>query len=136
MEDRIAFARAARDMLGCPFRLRGRDPQRGIDCVGLVVLALERCGRTIRVPLDYTLANLTVEQWLPFAEDGGLDPIADGPLLSGDILLARPGPARFHLLVAVGEDGFVHADAALRKVALLPHPLRWQIYRRWRLQTR
>ena len=40
-----ALAEAALGLLGVPFRLHGRDPATGLDCVGLVAEALRRAGR-------------------------------------------------------------------------------------------
>lgn len=45
-----AFVRAARSMLGLPWRHRGRN-RLGVDCVGLVVLAAAKAG--CRIP-DHT----------------------------------------------------------------------------------
>ncbi len=60
------FVLAARALVGVPYRHQGRTP-RGLDCLGLLVLAASRCGifplqagRTDygRAPLDELLAGL------------------------------------------------------------------------------
>ncbi len=45
-ETREAFAEAAESLVGIRFRLFGRDPAYGLDCVGLVAAALARSGRS------------------------------------------------------------------------------------------
>jgi hypothetical protein len=62
----------------------------------------------------------------------GFEPAA-GPLRPGDLLLARPGPAQVHLLVAARDGGLIHADGGLGRVVLTPPPCPWPIERHWRL---
>lgn len=110
-----AFAAAAEALVGAPFRLHGRDPAHGVDCIGLVGVALERCGRRVRYPHGYRLRNADAKPWLGLAAANGLVSAA-GPVRRGDILLVTPGPAQHHLLVALGGGWFVHAHAGLRRV--------------------
>ena len=45
-----AIAAAARALVGVPFRLQGRDPALGLDCVGLVGAALpSRSAKRVKV---------------------------------------------------------------------------------------
>ena len=44
MERNIALAIAAGELVGSPFRLQGRDPAHGLDCIGLVLVSLARIG--------------------------------------------------------------------------------------------
>ena len=130
--DRIAAEALA--LLGTKFRLHGRDEQTGLDCIGLVKLALERArgGYAAAAPLGYALRNSEIAQHLSVADRAGLEP-ATGAVGSGDILLTAPGPAQHHLLIAAGGNQFVHAHAGLRKVVLQRgnnHP----ILRHWRAQ--
>ena len=55
-----------------------------------------------------------------------------GIAVPGDLILARPGPAQHHLLVASGPDRFIHAHAGLRRVVAMPGPLPWPVLHRWR----
>ena len=82
------FAAAAESLLGAPFRLGGRDPATGVDCVGLVACALRA-----EAPEGYALRNSGIERHLAFVARAGFVPAA-GPLAPGDLILARPGPAR------------------------------------------
>lgn len=120
-----AFARTAEALVGTRFRLHGRDPATGLDCVGLVGVALAACGRLVCYPQGYRLRNLCIENWLEFAERNGLCRCT-GPARHGDVILTRPGPAQHHLLIALGAGRFVHAHAGLRRVAsqalILPQP--------------
>ena len=125
-----AFAAAAEALLGAPFRLGGRDPASGVDCVGLVACALGG----VEAPFGYALRNTGVERHFSFAAKAGFAP-AQGPLERGDLILAQPGPAQHHLLVALGGERFVHAHAGLRRVVLHSGPLPWPERARWRLAT-
>ena len=109
------LASAAQALAGVPFRLHGREPVTGLDCLGLVGRALEDCGWSVRYPQGYRLRNTDIAPWLGFAARNGLRSCA-GPVRRGDVLLTRPGPAQHHLLIALGADGFVHAHAGLRRV--------------------
>lgn len=121
------FAAAAESLLGAPFRLGGRDPATGLDCVGLVACALGA-----EAPQGYALRNSCIARHLGFVERAGFH-VAAGPLARGDLILAVPGPAQHHLLVALGRECFVHAHAGLRRVALHHGALPWPELTRWRL---
>jgi cell wall-associated NlpC family hydrolase len=127
-----ALAAAAESLVGAPFRLHGRDPDFGLDCVGLVAAALERAGRPAMPPCGYRLRQRAAGPLLRAAANSGLVP-ATGPIAPGDVCLVTPGPAQHHLLVASNCGGFVHAHAGLRRVVLSPAPHAWPFVRRWRL---
>lgn len=124
-------AAAARALVGTPFRLHGRDPAHGLDCVGLVHCALDGAGIATVPPGGYRLRNLAIDALLATAPRSGLRE-AEGPLAPGDVLLIGVGPAQHHLCVALGHDRFVHAHAGLRLVVehrgVLPGP----VLRHWR----
>ena len=122
------FATRAEALIGSPFRLGGRDPATGIDCMGLVA-----CARAAtETPVGYALRNIDIDRHLAFAARAGFVP-ATGANRRGDLVLARPGPAQHHLLVALGPSRFVHAHAGLRRVVLHCGPLPWLEAARWRL---
>lgn len=127
-----ALAVAAERLVGVPFRLHGRDPERGLDCVGLVAAALAATGRVVRAPTGYRLRPGCIDGFLEAAERSGLID-AEGPAAPGDVLLVRAGPAQPHLVVAASWGDFVHAHAGLGRVVLTPPPLGWPVERRWRL---
>ena len=125
-----ALASAAEALIGTRYRLHGRDPATGLDCIGLLAAALSATGRTPMLPVGYSLRMRALPQLEGFAQGCGLD-LTDGPGRPGDVLLARVGPCQFHLLVA-GYDGcFIHAHAGLRRVVAVPGPPDWPINCRW-----
>ena len=129
------FAAAAEALIDAPFRLGGRDPATGLDCVGLVACALGGA----EAPAGYRLRNSDIAAHLAFAARAGFAP-APGAIARGDLVLAAPGPAQHHLLVALGpgSDGggrFVHAHAGLRRVSLHRGVLPWPEAARWRLAS-
>lgn len=127
-----ALAAAAEGFIGAPFRLHGRDPRTGLDCVGLCLAALAAIGRPVSIPACYGLRNRDISRALRFASKASLAE-AEGPPLPGDILLARLGPVRFHLLIAGGGGRFIHAHAGLRRVVATSGPLGAPLLRHWRL---
>lgn len=126
------LARAAERLVGAPFRLHGRDPATGLDCVGVIAASFAACGSPVAEPRGYALRSAFMTQWLDLAQRAGLAETAE-PAAPGDVLLVRPGPAQHHLLIAATGDRFVHAHAGLRRVVAQPGPLPWPTLRRWRL---
>jgi cell wall-associated NlpC family hydrolase len=132
MSRRLAFAAAAESLVDAPFRFRGRDPVSGLDCVGLVAVALERAGLTAPRLTPYAMRQRDFTVQMASAGAAGFAD-TDGSLEAGDLLLLRPGPAQVHLAVVVADGGIVHAHAGLGRVVLTPPPCLWPIERRWRL---
>ena len=127
------FAQAADQMIGCRFRLHGRNPATGLDCIGLVVAALDRAGLEAPALPPYRLRQTRIAQFERLARPTSFVRVEDTAILRGDLCLAAPGPAQWHLLIATCADRFVHAHAGLRRVVAQPAPLPWPILRRWRL---
>lgn len=127
------IASEAMALTGTPFRLGGRDPEFGLDCVGLVALALSRAMNTrlLRCPRGYALKNSQIAHHLPLAAEAGLLE-AKGTIEAGDILHTLPGPGQDHLLIAIDEARFVHAHAGLKRVVISPGPLNDPIGHHWR----
>lgn len=67
-----ALAAAAASFVGAPFRLHGRDPARGLDCVGLVAAALAATGRPARAPSGYRMRQARIDGLLDAARQSGL----------------------------------------------------------------
>ena len=126
------LAAAAERLVGTPFRLHGRDPARGLDCVGLVAVALEAVGRPVRAPAGYRMRQSRIDGLVGAAALAGLAEVTEA-IAPGDVLLVRPGPAQHHLLVAGANGGFVHAHAGLGRVVLAPALPAWPVERHWRL---
>lgn len=127
-----ALAAAGLALVGSPFRLNGRDPASGIDCVGLVHAALAAAGAQPVAPRGYGLRNLGIAQWLPLAQQSGLEP-ASGPRAPGDVLLIALVHCQHHLVIAADDANVIHAHAGLRRVVRQPFDPAWQICAHWRL---
>lgn len=123
---------AAHALVGTPFRLHGRDPITGIDCIGLAMLALERAGKgRLRplVPARYSIRGGALERFVQILQAAGLRPVRHGK--PGDLVLVRAGVAQFHLMIMSGA-GHVHAHAGLGRVVEMPGPSPWPVIATYR----
>ena len=127
-----ALADAAQMLVGSRYLRHGRNPEVGIDCLGLVMAALRAIGLTPREPPPYALRNRTITPRRRIARAMGFEP-AGQPVKAGDIVLVAPGAAQFHLLVAARDGQFIHAHAGLRRVVMTPGPICSPIAGHWRL---
>jgi hypothetical protein len=126
------LVKAAEGLLGCRFRLYGRDPATGLDCVGLLVVALEQTGVSVKFPLDYTLKGKWDDRIWSMAERAGLV-LVEGPAMAGDVLLVQVGPCQLHLVICADGGAVVHAHAGLRRVLRSPERPEGTIAAHWRL---
>lgn len=123
---------AARSTVGVPFRLHGRSADTGLDCIGLVVLALEQAGhRDVRTltPAAYSIRGGSVEALADGLRTARLRPVRKAA--AGDLVLVQAGVAQFHLMIATPE-GHVHAHAGLGRVVEMPGVSPWPVIGRWR----
>lgn len=128
----LAFAAAAEGLVGTPFRFRGRDPQTGLDCVGLVATALGAAGCRVPSVPAYSMRQNDFSAQLASAMQAGFREVCDTPA-AGDLLLVRAGPAQVHLLVVGTQGNLIHAHAGLGRIVATPPPCPWPIERHWRL---
>jgi cell wall-associated NlpC family hydrolase len=126
------LANAASSLVGSRFRLHGRDPATGLDCIGLFAAAMAACGRSVALPNGYALRTRDPANLLPEASRLGFEPAAS-PMEVGDVLLFAVGPAQFHLGIAATGTTVVHAHAGLRRVVSGPPDPRWAVAGHWRL---
>lgn len=126
----MLIARAARAMVGAPFRLHGRSPETGLDCVGLCLLALREAGHDVPEPPGYALRGASMAHVARLLRAAGLRPAAGED--AGDVLVARSGPLQLHLMIAA-ESSLIHAHAGLGRVVEMPAPGPWPIAARWRI---
>ena len=117
----------ARAAIGARFRLHGRDPATGLDCVGLAAFAYRA-----EVPRDYPLRSGDAARVRSVISALGLEAVADRR--AGDLLLLRAGPGQLHLAIDSGA-GIIHADAMLRRVVERPGALPGPVIGRWRRKT-
>jgi cell wall-associated NlpC family hydrolase len=127
-----AVAAAAEALVGSPFRLHGRDPASGVDCVGLVAYALAAAGARPVAPAGYGLRNLGITQWLPLAKRSGLIPTNGEALRRGDVVLITLAHCQHHLVIGADSQNVIHAHAGLRRVVRQPMDPDWQIGAKWR----
>jgi cell wall-associated NlpC family hydrolase len=116
----------ARALIGTRFRPQGRTAAEGLDCIGLVALAVG----ARNVPRDYTLRGGSLARLEGGLKSAGLGPVKE--MVAGDILVLAPGPGQLHLGILTG-TGLVHGDAGLRRVVERPLPLPWPILGIWRI---
>ncbi len=123
--------RAALAAVGSRFRLHGRAAATGLDCVGLVALALRAGGCVVAVPTGYALLGgdpVAVAAWLDRVLARRADSRAGA---AGDVLMLRTGPAQLHFAVRSAR-GIVHADAVLKRVVERPGPVAEPVLGCWR----
>lgn len=131
--DGPSLAAAAERLVGCRFRLHGRDPETGLDCIGLLAASLRAIGCKADFPTGYRLRTSAWPGLADMAADHGFA-IATGTAAPGDVLFLRPGPGQLHLAITAPAPGWlVEAHAGLGKVALRPGPLGDIIVQRWRI---
>lgn len=127
-----ALAAAAASLVGTRFRLHGRAPDTGLDCVGLLAASLAAIGRAAPLPNGYRLRARSLPGVEAAAQTCGFLP-ASGGIRAGDVLLVRPGPCQFHLVIAATHGRFVHAHAGLKRVVMLDRLPDWRPAGHWRL---
>jgi murein DD-endopeptidase / murein LD-carboxypeptidase len=115
----------ARALIGTRFRLHGRDPASGIDCVGLIARVIRR---EEVAPTGYAMRGGTADSWSAMMDAVCVRRWSN--LRAGDVLLLEAGPHQFHLGIWSG-NGLVHADARLRRVVETPGPLPWPMIGAW-----
>jgi murein DD-endopeptidase / murein LD-carboxypeptidase len=122
VDPRTARARA---LVGTLFRLHGRDPETGLDCVGLIARAIER---EALAPMGYSMRGGSEAGWVAML-NGVMTRRRTGQE-PGDIVFFKAGPAQFHLGLWTG-NSLIHADASLRRVVETPGPPRWPVIGAW-----
>jgi cell wall-associated NlpC family hydrolase len=126
------LATAALELVGTRFRLHGRDPAIGLDCIGLLEAALHRIGHPCRLPNGYALRHRHVPALAGAAKSAGLLPA--GPMvLPGDVTVFRIAPSQCHLAIATRAGRIVHAHAGLRRVVESAVPETWVPLAQFRL---
>ena len=128
----VALARAAEALVGPKFRLHGRDPATGLDCIGLLAAALAAIGKPAPLPTGYTFKLRRLDNWLPDPAACGFA-ITDEPMIAGDVVLLDLGPCQQHLAIIAGSGRFIHAHAGLRRVVDGSGPLPGPVRHQWRM---
>ena len=126
------LARAALALEGTRFRLHGRDPATGLDCIGVLSVSLQSCGVKPMLPNGYRLRMRHIAGLEEIAVACNLGK-ATGTIQPGDVLIVNPAPCQFHLLIAAGAENFIHAHAGLKRVICGALPGHWPIAGHWRI---
>jgi hypothetical protein len=126
-----SIAARAMALVGSPFRLHGRNPETGIDCVGVVAASLSDILHSRTIPSDYVLRGSYGGRVSAFLDAVSFGLVKDTPPEPGDILMISTAPRQIHLAVVVPQ-GAVHAHAGLRRVVLAALPLPWPLVGHWR----
>ena len=125
-------AKRALTLVGASFRPQGRDPAIGLDCIGLCLAAYlipaEQVRRDYRMRGDHGQEIMTsLSRWFR--------PVGKGLRQAGDLLLLAVADDQLHLAVRT-DQGFVHADARLRRVVHTPGDPQWPLIGVYRRRTR
>jgi murein DD-endopeptidase / murein LD-carboxypeptidase len=112
-------------LVGAPFRLHGRDPATGLDCVGVAALVFG----VREVPRGYSVRSADESGVAALIDAAGLTRVRREPA-AGDLVLLKSGPTQCHLVVMT-VAGFVHADAGIGRVVETPGSLPWPVIAIW-----
>jgi lipoprotein Spr len=128
----IEHAARARALVGTRFRPQGRQPETGLDCVGLVLSTFGISGDVVR--RDYRLRGDYRRELL--AElSGRFRRIPASRAQAGDVLVLKVAADQLHLAVMT-MSGFVHADARRGRAVESPGPPAWPIVAVYRKRKR
>ena len=130
MSARAKAVAAAHGLVGTRYRLHGRDPQFGLDCVGLAGIALRAAGCKDEIPLGYALRGGVSDAILLLIDRSSL--VRTDRPMPGDLLLFAVGPVQFHIAIK-SATGIYHADAMLRRVVERIGALPWPLIAAWAL---
>ena len=117
------YGERARALVGTRFRPQGRNPEIGLDCVGLVLTVFEIAPDAVR--RNYRLrgdhgAEIARELRRFFSRPRG------GQRRPGDLMLLEVAADQFHFGICTGA-GFVHADARLGRIVETPRSPPWPV---------
>lgn len=126
----IDYAARARALVGTRFRPQGRGED-GLDCVGVVLATFGIGADAVR--RDYALRGNDIQE-VRRVLARFFNPVGPENAQAGDVLLMQAAKDQLHLAVRTRE-GFVHADARLRRVVETPGAPEWpllEIFRKLR----
>jgi len=114
---------AARGCLGTPFHHQGRMPGVGLDCIGLIVVALRQAGMEIQDNITYARQPSAAQLQQELDDHGFIRVEAMQP---GDILLFRFNRAPQHVALCTESNRMIHAYAPTGKVVECGIGTSWQ----------
>lgn len=116
------YAERARALVGTRFRPQGRNAE-GLDCIGVAITTFgvpeESVRRNYRLRGDH---GAEITEFLPkyFRR------VSRSQLRPGDLMVLAVAADQLHLAIST-DNGFVHADAGLRRVVETPGPPGWPV---------
>jgi NlpC/P60 family putative phage cell wall peptidase len=99
---------AARTCLGTPFHHQGRKAGVGLDCIGLIVIALRAAGFAVHDRADYG-RRPDGKSLMAALKEHGAQPASS--IAAGDVLLFRYDGQPQHAALATGPDRMIHSFA-------------------------
>ena len=111
--DRGAMISSARACLGTPFHHQGRVVGVGLDCIGVVVVALRAVGREVRDRGDYGVRPDGASLVRALEEHGA---VAVSDIQAGDVLVFRYDHQPQHVALAVSGEAMIHSFAPAGRV--------------------
>jgi cell wall-associated NlpC family hydrolase len=108
------FADAATRCIGARFRLQGRDPATGLDCVGLVAWCAQACGLPVSDSREYVLGS-SAALLVPHLRASGFSERHSLSPQPGDVLIFNLQNSLTHVGICT-TSGVVHADIRFRRV--------------------
>ena len=123
MTDAYTMIAAARACLATPFHHQGRKPGTGLDCIGLVVVALRAAGLAVRDRIDYGRRPDGKSLTEALIAHGARQV---GDIAAGDILLFRYDGQPQHAALATSADAMIHSFAPAGKVVETPIGSYWR----------
>lgn len=121
---------AAEALVGARFRLQGREPATGLDCVGVIVAAYAAAGVRLTALDDYALRGFGWQRAEAALQAAGFRR-ARGAVQLGEVgLFLLPARQLHFALLAPGR--LIHADAGLRRVVSAPAARLPEAASRWR----
>jgi cell wall-associated NlpC family hydrolase len=126
---------AARACVGTPFRLQGRDPALGLDCIGLVVVAARAAGLVVPDAQDYLMTD-DPQRLDDALASSPFTPVNGDALQAGDIVRLETAGLPLHLGI-VSPETLIHADLRFRRVVEHGFDASWRsrLVSAWRLTT-
>lgn len=120
------IAAVARGFAGTPYHEDGRIPGIGLDCAGVVVCTLRKLGIDAPDVLGLSSAGDVYAMLVGLIEQLA-DPIADGSLQPGDLLVFRSRSIYNHMAIYLGDGEMIHAynSPSVRRVAVQPLDDAW-----------
>lgn len=107
------FLAKAEELVGSPFRYRGRCPDKGLDCAGVPVLCFAAAGSETEFPSEYTRfeEQALLIDWVNKVAEQVFEPPQPG-----DLILLKYGVRLQHVAVVVSDNAMVHAFHGAQKV--------------------